>query len=173
MQGVEQLKTCPWMLEARRLIGTREIAGPQHSSAVVRMWESIKAPFRDDETPWCAAYVGHCLEAAGVNSTKSAAARSYLNWGQDYEGPYQYAYGAVVILNRPGSAWSGHVGFLTGYDGDAEVFQLLSGNCNNQVQFAEYPYSRVLGVRVPGYPSFGTSRCPPFYAKGTTSRSDA
>jgi uncharacterized protein (TIGR02594 family) len=161
------------MLEARRLIGTSEVRGPVHNSAVVRMWESIKAPFRDDETPWCAAYVGHCLEAAGRKSTRSAAARSYTNWGYAV-GALEAAYGSVVVLSRPGNSWSGHVGFLTGYDPTAEVMQILGGNQDNKVQFSEYPLKRLVACRwPPGWPRINMLRCPPFTARGNTSRSDA
>lgn len=176
------LRNCPWMEVAVHLLGTREVKGPQHSAAILRMWESIKAPFRDDEVPWCAAFVGHCLEAREFPSTRSAAARSYVKWGTEVVGPYSAAYGAVVILNRPGNSWSGHVAFLTGYDARAEVFQLLGGNQDNQVKYSEYPASRVVDVRWPVLwpPYIGSYLvpkpglpCPPFTARGNRSRSDA
>lgn len=180
MQGTVLLRACPWMMEARRLIGAKEIRGPAHSSAVVRMWESIKAPFRDDETPWCAAFVGHCLEAVGVKSTRSAAARSYSHYGQeltmaDLARGY---YGAIAVLSRPGSSWSGHVGFLTGYDPAADVLQLLGGNQDNQVRFSEYKGERLLDLRWPTtnipWSVPGGVPCPPFTAKlGLRPGSDA
>src|SRR6185369_3251163 len=126
MKGPSIHDACPWMREAINLLGTREVKGPQHNAAILRMWEAIKSPLRDDESPWCAAYVGHCLEAAGVQSTRSAAARSYLRFGDPVGGDIRNAYGAIVVLSRPGNSWSGHVGFLTGYDPQAEVLQLLS-----------------------------------------------
>jgi uncharacterized protein (TIGR02594 family) len=174
MKHTEILRACPWMLEARALIGTREVHGPRHSSAVLRMWETVKAPFRDDETPWCAAFVGHCMEMAGIRSTKSAAARSYAKWGDTLVGPYQAAYGAVVVLNRPGSSWSGHVGFLTGYDPDAEVFLILGGNQANRVQHSEFPRSRLVTIRWPQWGDHApVLRCPPFTARGQYSRGEA
>lgn len=173
MNGNDILRSCPWMLEARRLIGAKEIQGPAHNSAIVRMWESIKAPFRDDETPWCAAYVGHCLEAANVRSTRSAAARSYVNWGSPWVGGLK-AYGSIIVLSRPGSRWSGHVGFLTGFDADRDVLQLLSGNSDNQVKFAEYPLDRMVAARWPSeaIPE-NLLRCPPFISRARFARSDA
>jgi hypothetical protein len=35
---------------------------------------------RDDETPWCATFVSAVLELESIPSTRSAWARSYLNW---------------------------------------------------------------------------------------------
>ncbi len=170
-------RSCPWMLQAMALVGTREISGPSHNSVILRMWESIKAPFRDDEAPWCAAFVGHCLETSGVPSTRSASARSYLSWGHGAEGAWDRSYGGVAILSRPGKAWSGHVGFLTGVDRDTHVVQLLSGNSDNRVRFAEYPLDRLLDVRLPlahaNTPTYGGMPCPPFKAAGNRARSDA
>lgn len=173
MKSQDLLRSCPWMLEARRLIGTKETVGPKHNSTILRMWESIKAPFRDDETPWCAAFVGHCLEATGVRSTRSASARSYVKWGSEWVGSLN-AYGTVIVLSRPGSPWSGHVGFLTGYDGDREVIQLLSGNSDNQVKFAEYPLARMVAARWPAdHIPENLLRCPSFKGRGDFSRGDA
>lgn len=171
------------MLEARRLIGTREIPGTRHNAEILRWWASIHSKIRNDETPYCAAFVGHCLESTKILSTRSEAARSYAKWGEAVEGPYHMAYGAILVLSRPGApSWSGHVTFLTGYDPDAEVFQGLGANQDNQVRFSEYPAKRLVALRWPKlWPSyFGAGmtpvpalRCPPFRAKGAVARSDA
>jgi uncharacterized protein (TIGR02594 family) len=142
--------SAPWMETAESLIGLAEIVGPKHDARIIRMWESIKAPFRDDETPWCAGYVGHCLEAANYRSTRSAAARSYLKWGIDPRKGGTVAeipYGAIIVLSRPGADWSGHVGFYAGPSGSG--FALLGGNQNNAVRVSSYLWSRIIGVRWP------------------------
>jgi uncharacterized protein (TIGR02594 family) len=135
----------PWLTLARSYIGLREIAGPQHESRVVRMWESIRAPFRDDETPWCAAFVGAMLERVGVRSTRSAAARSYANWGTAISPP---AVGAVVVFSRPGSSWSGHVGFAVGRDHAGNVM-CLGGNQGNAVNIRPFAPGRVISYHWP------------------------
>jgi uncharacterized protein (TIGR02594 family) len=139
---------CPWMKVAEHLVGTREVPGPRHSSAILRMWESIKVSFRDDETPWCAGFVGHCLETAGVPSTRSAAARSYLKWGTSYPDTGM-CLGAVVVLSRPGSAWSGHVGFLAGRHPKKGLVYVLGGNQGDTVCYAAFPTARVIDYRWP------------------------
>lgn len=48
-----------WLVEARRYIGEREIKGPKHNPKILQMWKDIKrGGIKDDETPWCAAFVG-------------------------------------------------------------------------------------------------------------------
>lgn len=53
-----------WLTEARRYIGEREIKGPQHNPLIVQMWKDIKrGGIKDDETPWCAAFVSSVLNS--------------------------------------------------------------------------------------------------------------
>lgn len=75
-----------WVAEARRYIGLTEIEGPQHNSEIVAMWKAIKrGGIKDDETPWCAAFVGACLERVGIASTRFEGARSYASWGKNWK----------------------------------------------------------------------------------------
>lgn len=155
---------------ARKFIGQTEIKGPEHSNVVVRWWEAIKAPFRDDETPWCAAYVGGVLEECGMTSTRSAAARSYLTWGKPLFTP---APGCIVVLSRPGSSWSGHVGFVVGEDQDGRLL-VLGGNQGDAVSVAPFSKDRVLGYRWPDDEEFPKIALLPVYATNkATSRNEA
>lgn len=81
-----------WVDEARRHIGLTEIKGPQHNPEIVAMWKAIKrGGIRDDETPWCAAFVGACLERVGIQSTRFEGARSYASWGRSWKSRWQAA----------------------------------------------------------------------------------
>lgn len=135
-----------WMVEARKYVGLREIPGAKHNSTILRWWEAIRAPFKDDETPWCAGFVGGILEEAGHESSRSGMARSYLNWGMKLSKPAQ---GAVVVLWRgsPGGS-SGHVGFLAGISTSGDLW-ILGGNQSDAVTVAKFPASRLLGFRWP------------------------
>lgn len=133
-----------WITHARRLIGTKQIAGVRHERLIVRMFEVIRAPFRDDETPWCAAFVGSVLEDVGIKSTRSAAARSYTNWGI----ACAQRLGAVVVFSRPPHSWSGHVGFLVGRDARGRLM-VLGGNQGDAVNIAPFDTARVLAYRWP------------------------
>src|SRR5689334_8732913 len=114
-----------WIAKALCYVGVREIPGPRHNPTIVSWWSRIGAFFRDDETPWCAAFVGGVLEEVGITSSRSAAARSYLQWGVKLPAP---AMGAIVVFWR-GSAngWSGHVGFVVGKDQHGNLM-VLGGN---------------------------------------------
>jgi uncharacterized protein (TIGR02594 family) len=136
----------PWMLDARKHLGLKEIAGRRHAPKILRWWALIRAPFTDDETPWCAAYVGGVLESTGIKSSRSAMARSYLKWGRPLIRP---TYGAVVVFWRGSpSSGSGHVGFVVGQDPRRNLM-VLGGNQGNEVSIKPFDKSRVLGYRWP------------------------
>lgn len=136
----------PWMREADRWLGLREIAGAKHHPQILGWWESIKAPFRDDETAWCAAYVGGVLEEVGIQSSRSAAARSYESWGEKVATP---TYGAITVFWRGSkSGWQGHVAFLVGVTKTGDLL-CLGGNQSDAVNVAKFGRDRLLGFRFP------------------------
>jgi uncharacterized protein (TIGR02594 family) len=132
-----------WITEARRYIGVREIPGVTHNPLIVQMWKTIKrGGIKDDETPWCAAFVGFVLENVGIVSSRFESAKSYLTWGQPLPGP---APGCIVVFTRDGG---GHVGFLEGLTIDGRLL-VLGGNQGNEVNVRAFPESRVSGYRWP------------------------
>lgn len=133
-----------WLAKARSYLGRAEIPGQKHSPFVLRLWQLIRAPFTDDETPWCAAFVGGVLEECGLKSTRSAWARSYLAWGQKIAKP---VVGCIVVFER--GPKSGHVGFVVGEDRRGNLM-VLGGNQGNAVTVAPFGTNRVLGYRWPG-----------------------
>ncbi|MEL6411288.1 MAG: TIGR02594 family protein [Pseudomonadota bacterium] len=99
----------------------------------------------DDETAWCAAFVGGVLHEAGMPHTGKLTARSYLDWGVPVDLP-EAREGDVVIFSRGDPAgWQGHVGFFVRREGDKIV--CFGGNQNNQVNERSYPVNRLLGIR--------------------------
>ena len=135
----------PWLIVARRYLGTREIKGSLHNSTIIRWWRAIKSTIRDDETPWCAAFVGGVLEECGYRSSRNPAARSYMTWGARLDYP---SVGCIVVFSRPPSPWSGHVGFLVGKDYMDDLV-VLGGNQGDRVSIATFPRERLLGYRWP------------------------
>src|SRR5262249_37348156 len=99
---------------------------------------------KDDETAWCAAFLGACLERAGIRSTRSLAARSYLAWGESVG---EFRPGVIAVLSRTADPALGHVGFLVGQTADAVI--LLGGNQGDCVSVQAFPRSRLLGLRWP------------------------
>jgi len=132
-----------WLMEARKHIGIHEIKGPQHDEEILLFWKDIKrSGIKDDETPWCAAFVGAMLERVGVRSTRYESAKSYLEWGEPLQTP---ALGCVAVLTRDGG---GHVGFVVGRAPNGDLM-LLGGNQSDQVCVRAFAPSRVTGYRWP------------------------
>ena len=143
-----------WLIEARKFIGLSEVKGGQHAPEIVQFWRDIKrGGIKDDETPWCAAFVGAMLERAGIRSSRFESAKSYLSWGRELPGP---ALGCVVVLTRQGG---GHVGFCVGRDDTGNIL-LLGGNQSDAVNIRAFPESRVSGYRWPVLADLAASDVP-------------
>lgn len=136
-----------WLEHARKQIGVTEIKGPHHNQSILEYWKQIKrGGIKDDETPWCAALLGACLEIVGIKSSRFESAKSYLTWGIGISKPL---YGCVVVFGREGG---GHVGFVVGKDEQGNLL-VLGGNQADTVSIKAFPTSRVLAYRYPiGYP---------------------
>ncbi len=133
-----------WMAEAWRELGQSEVAGPAHNPRVLAMFDELGHHGQSDETAWCAAFVGTCLERAGIASTRSLRARSYESWGIAATTP---SAGTIAVLRRGSDPALGHVAFLVGAT-DRHVI-LLGGNQSNAVTVAAFDSDLVLGYRVP------------------------
>ena len=132
-----------WLAIARPLIGLHEIKGAKHSPEILDMWRAIKrSGIQSDEVPWCAAFVGACLERAGIKSSRFESAASYLTWGVRLDVP---AHGCIVVFSRDGG---GHVGFVVGLDPTGKLL-VLGGNQGDQVCIKAFAQDRVTGYRWP------------------------
>jgi len=130
-----------WIRKAETYIDQKEIKGVKHNPLIVSMWKWIKrGGIKNDEVPWCAAFVGACLEQVGIVSSRFESAKSYLNWGYELASPQ---YGCVVVFGRDGG---GHVGFVVGQDKKGRLM-VLGGNQGDKVSIAPFDKSRVLGYR--------------------------
>lgn len=132
-----------WITEARRHIGTTEIPGVNHNPLILSMWKAIKrGGIKTDEVPWCAAFVGFCLENVGIVSSRFESAKSYLDWGRSQAVP---CVGSIVVFTRDGG---GHVGFVVGKTAGGALL-VLGGNQGNQVNVRAFPLDRASGYRWP------------------------
>lgn len=156
-----------WLAQAWRHLGTREIRGPQHEPKILGWWKAIKrGGIKDDETPWCAAFVGGCLEAVGLMSSQFESAKSYLDWGMKMDQP---EVGCVVVFQRDGG---GHVGFVVGRDPMGRLM-VLGGNQSDEVNVRAFSHDRVIGYRWPKPVPLPAARPLPLIAAGELSRSEA
>lgn len=133
---------------AQGYIGTTEAPGAADNPVIMEMYATIgQTHVEHDEVAWCAAFVGHCLETAGIRSTRKLNARSYLEWGVPVE-LTEAQPGDIVVFRRGNSAWQGHVGFLKAQSG--AWIEVLGGNQNDAVNIRRYPAAKLLGVRRAG-----------------------
>jgi uncharacterized protein (TIGR02594 family) len=134
-----------WLALAWGDLGVAETPGADHTHRVVRYYADVgHAQITNDETAWCAAFLGSCLERAGIASTRSLMARSYLGWGEPLG---EFRPGAVAVLSRTADPALGHAGFLVGETTDSVI--LLGGNQSDAVTVEAFPRSRLLALRWP------------------------
>lgn len=133
---------------ARSYIGTTEGPGPADNPVIMEMYASVGHDWVEhDSVAWCAAFVGHCLERAGIRSTRKLTARSYLDWGVPVE-TADAQQGDIGVIPRGSSRWQGHVFFIDRIEG--QWVWGLGGNQDDAVNVKRYPASKLLGVRRAG-----------------------
>lgn len=163
--------TTPWLLEASRHIGLREVKGAPTSPVIAGWLRSLKAWWTDDETPWCGTFVAACMQSAGVPLPKHwYRAKGWLDWGIPLSAP---AVGCVVVFEREGG---GHVGFVTGRTTAGNLL-VIGGNQGDSVRESPFAFSRVVGYRWPKdsafVPSVGVSALPVYVAESALSEREA
>ena len=117
-----------------------------HNPDVVEYFKDAGHPeVIDDETAWCAAFIGAMLQRAGMPSTRMLTAQSYLEWGVHIP-VLDMKQGDICIVKRGNQTWQGHVFFVHKFDG--KRLWGLGGNQSNSVSIQEFPIdSTILGVR--------------------------
>lgn len=138
---------------ALRFVGIKEVPGKKDNPMILAMLQlDMKWP-KNDEVPWCSAFMNYIAWLLRLPRSKSLRARSWLLVGRPVVLQDAKAGWDVVILkrgggNQPGAdviKATGHVGLYAGQEGD-EVL-VLGGNQGDSVSIARFPASRVLGVR--------------------------
>lgn len=165
-----------WVRVARSYLGLREYRGNRHNPKILEWWSKCRLPFTDDETPWCAGFVGGVMEECGIRSTRSAAARSYnwQGWGKSLSKP---CVGAVVVFWRKSRRGPyGHVGIVVGRDQNKNLM-VLGGNQGNRVSIKPFSRSRVLSYHYPpGHTpprAIGINNLPLVNSNGVVSKNEA
>lgn len=137
----------PWMQAAERELarGVQEIRGPEHNPRILDYHAATSFRATSDEVPWCSAYVNWCMQQAGYEGTRSAAARSWLTYGDPLDAA---RYGAIAVFARGKNPTQGHVGFFVDWR-DEDTMIVNSGNQHDAVSLASLPTSRLLSLRWP------------------------
>lgn len=130
-----------WMKIASKEIGQKEIGGKGSNPRIIKYHASTTLTAKSDETPWCSSFVNWVIKEAGMQGTNSAAAASWLIWGEKTSAKI----GAITVIRNPSAANSSltssgnHVGFLIRET--ATHYELLGGNQSNRVRVTLYPKS--------------------------------
>lgn len=134
-----------WLEHAWAELGQREVAAGGDNPRIVALYRDAGFPdVRHDEVAWCAAFVGACLERAGMAGTHSLLARSFQQYGEKLD---QGQLGAIVVLSRGADPGLGHVAFWIGET--SERVYLLGGNQGDAVSVQAFDKARILDVRWP------------------------
>lgn len=124
--------------------GVKEIVGDIHNPRIVQYSTDIGNTWiKTDEVHWCSEFVNWCLFKSGINGTNSAAARSFLTWGEETKTPQV---GDIVVFWRdPKGSNNGHVGFYI--NETPTTIRVLGGNQSDVVNIKEYPKEQLLSYR--------------------------
>jgi uncharacterized protein (TIGR02594 family) len=129
-------------------IGVHEIKGGMHNKRVIEYMQVTKWGkwVHDDETPWCAGFIGWCMVQAGYEDLiprYSLGAKSWLHFGISAHKP---VLGAIAVKSRKGG---GHVGFVVGISRGGKYLYILGGNQGDKVSVRKYPAHVWIDFRIP------------------------
>lgn len=127
-------------------LGVKEYPAAKHNPTIIEYYKASGHSWvQDDETPWCAAFVGAVLAECGMRGTNELNARSYSKWGEAVELSQARKGDVVVFWRGSRDSWKGHVAFFSHHE-DGKVY-VLGGNQGNKVSVAPYPTDRLLTIR--------------------------
>lgn len=149
-------KAPPWMDVASKEIGQKEIKGVMHNERIIEYFNSTSLKATSDEVPSCAAFVGWVLNQCGYEGTRSAAAKSYLKFGDSLLWPKVGAIAVIqtqrIIPGQPKPIFGHHVGFVyseaMGASGKP-VVNILGSNQNDSVNITAFKKSSIVTYRWP------------------------
>jgi uncharacterized protein (TIGR02594 family) len=139
-----------WMSIAEGELGQAEIPGAQNNPRIVAYHATTGLHAETDEVAWCSSFVNWVMRQAGYVGTNSAAARSWVGWGQASEARY----GAITVIKHinahhdaaTGSTSGFHVAFLLEVT-DTHI-RLLGGNQHDSVRVSSF---RRTGYEIKAY----------------------
>lgn len=130
------------LVEAVKLIGTKEIVGKQHNPIILNWAKELNLSniYTEDEIPWCGLFIAYCAHKAGVQVVdRPLWALNWAKYGTKVEEPML---GDILTFKRNGG---GHVGIYVGED--SNYYHVLGGNQNNSVNVTRIAKSRLHQAR--------------------------
>src|SRR5574343_407883 len=127
-------KNIALVIYALSLYGTKGIQGNNHNKDILSFFnKSGHIEIKDDETPWCSAFLNAVCNDLNLPKTGLLNARSWLNVGKSVVSP---SIGNIVIFWRESpTSWKGHVAIYIKEDSD--YIWCLGGNQNNEVNISK------------------------------------
>lgn len=124
--------------------GNASIDGGANNANVLKYFSEIGHSWvKDDDTPWCAAFLSWVLLKAYGESPKTLLARKFLAVGEPTTTP---EIGDIVVLWRiKKDSPYGHCGLFI--KETANGIFILGGNEDGMVKIKEYPKYQLLGYR--------------------------
>lgn len=132
----------PWLLQMKKYVGQLCPTGKPPTAFIRETFKHTTYPLTDVTPPACAAGLNRCLEEVGILGTKSAAAKSFLEWGIEHD----IVCGSILVFRWPAGDY--HVTLFAG-EGDANTVACLGFNQNHKVQLSVYARKWIVGVRWP------------------------
>jgi uncharacterized protein (TIGR02594 family) len=158
---VQQLSEPPWVYYARTQIGINE---DDNCSDIVNRYHQANREYKpsDCEIPWCASFVGYCLNQTEFDAQLDAGAASYANpqtrtratgktpesygdpvWGEQVNNPFIGAIGVYKNGNQY------HVTFIIAKSVNGETLYALGGNQGDRVNITGYERSKFVAFMKP------------------------
>jgi uncharacterized protein (TIGR02594 family) len=146
--GTQSENMPPWLKVAYAEIGQRRGPAGASNPRIEEYNNATTLVGYDDKISWCSSFVNWCLAQSGLEGTRSALARSWIEWGDEIKEP---VLGCVAVVTRDGAeSWKGHVGFFIEATDDRII--LLGGNQDEEVKLKAYPNKELLALRSVGNP---------------------
>lgn len=130
--------------EALKFYGVKGILGKEDNKQIVKFFEEIGHDWvKNDEVPWCAAFLNYVLKVAGKEYTGKLNARSFLEIGEKVTEPILGDIAVFWRLDPKGTL--GHVGIFVSED--EKYIYTLGGNQGNQVSIIPIKKERLLSYQ--------------------------
>lgn len=118
-------------------IGVSEVNGNDSNQAILEFGKRADITWYNNESiPWCAVFVNAMCDIVGLKETKSALAKSFLNWGikVSINEAIKDSTNVVGVFHRGDkNSGSGHVAILKEITSDKRFALMLGGNQGNKV----------------------------------------
>jgi uncharacterized protein (TIGR02594 family) len=132
-----------WLIEYSKNI--KEVPGNTHSERILEYHTHTTLKSTTDEIPWCSAAMCCCFDEIGLGSPRSAAARSWIGFGQKLK---EFRLGAIAVFERgdPNSI-SGHVAIALNEDNG--IVTVIGGNQSNSISITKFPKTKLIAYMWP------------------------